>query len=308
MLKAARWALCAASLFALAAAAGAREIALTIDDAPRADSAMMSGAERAQKLIAALKAADVPEVAFFAVPRELTAEGRARLMSYAQAGHLIANHSAHHPNLRNLTAEEYLADIAEADRTLRGFPNFRPWFRYPYLSEGETREKRDAVRAGLRTMGYISGYVTVDDYDWYIDRQANDAVKAGKKIDMAGLRDLYVYVLMDAVEFYDAIAVKTLGRSPKHVLLMHENDLAALFLPDLIAALRNKGWTIISPTVAFQDPIAEIEPDTLFLGQGRVAAIAHTKGMQPRELVQQTEEEDVLDRLFAERVLHEPAQ
>jgi hypothetical protein len=30
--------------------------------------------------------------------------------------------------------------------------------------------------------------------------------------------------------------------------------------------------------------------------------------MQPRELVQQTEEEDVLDRLFAERVLHEPAQ
>ncbi len=291
---------------ALCGVAQTREIALTFDDAPRPDTAMLTGAARAQRLIAALKEADVPQVAFFAVPRTLTEEGRARLLAYANAGHVIANHTANHRNLRGMTAEEFLADVADADRTLRPFPNFEPWFRFPYLSEGDTREKRDAVRAGLRDMGYAQGYVTVDDYDWYLDAAANTAVKAGKEIDREGLRDLYVDVLLDCVEFYDRVAVKTLGRSPRHVLLLHENDLAADFIGDLVAALRAKGWKIISPAAAYEDPIAKIDPETLFLGQGRVAAIAHTKGMKPRDLIPETEEEDLLDRLFAERVLREP--
>jgi len=292
-------------IFAVFGAAQAREIALTFDDAPRRDSAMMTGPERAQRLIAALKAADVEQVAFFAVPRVLSDEGKARLLAYARAGHVIANHTANHPNLRKLSADEFLADVADADRTLRTLPNFRTWFRYPYLSKGDTREKRDAVRAGLRAIGYTQGYVTVDDYDWYLDALANKAVEAGKQIDAEDLRDLYVDVVVDCIEFYDAIAVKALGRSPRHVLLLHENDLAANHIGDLVAALRAKGWKIISPVAAYEDLIAQIEPDTLFLGQGRVAAIAHTQGMKPRELVPESEEEELLDKWFAERVLHE---
>jgi peptidoglycan-N-acetylglucosamine deacetylase len=159
------------------------------------------------------------------------------------------------------------------------------------------------VRAGLRTMNYAQGYVTVDNYDWYLNALANSAKKAGQAIDEAALRDLYVEILVEAIEFYDGIAVKTLNRSPRHVLLLHENDLAVLFIGDLIAALRKRGWTIVTPEVAYADPIAEIEPDTLFLGQGRVAAIAHTKGVKPVDLVHEREDETVLDKIFAERVL-----
>jgi peptidoglycan-N-acetylglucosamine deacetylase len=69
-----------------------------------------------------------------------------------------------------------------------------------------------------------------------------------------------------------------LGRSPRHVLLLHENDLAALYLGDLVKRLRKTGWKIISPERAFQDPIASVEPDTLVLGAGRVIALATAKG------------------------------
>ncbi|MNC99972.1 hypothetical protein D3C83_184430 [compost metagenome] len=69
--------------------------------------------------------------------------------------------------------------------------------------------------------------------------------------------------------------------------------------------MRGAGWTIISPTVAYRDPIAAAEPDTLFLFQGRVAAIAYLSGIPRRELVHEREDEAVLDRLFAERVLKE---
>lgn len=293
-----------AIVFALSVApAFAREIAITFDDAPREDSAYMTGDVRAARLIVAIKAAGIKQAAFFCVPRSKTKAELARLEAYAAAGHIIANHSNTHPNLREMTAEAYLADIATADAILKGIPNFRPWFRFPYLSEGNTREKRDAVRAGLRAMNYAQGYVTVDNYDFYLDKLANDAKTAGKAIDEAALRDLYVEMLIKAVEFYDGIAIQTLGRSPHHVLLLHENDLAAMFIGDLTAALRKRGWTIVSPDVAYADPIAQMEPDTLFLGQGRVAAIAHTKGVKGADLVQELEDEVTLDKLFAERVL-----
>jgi peptidoglycan/xylan/chitin deacetylase (PgdA/CDA1 family) len=292
-----------AVVLALAVApATAREIAITFDDAPTNDTATFTGEERTMRLIAALKAAGIEQAAFFCVPRGKPAAELTRLSAYAAAGHIIANHSNTHRDLRSLPADEYLADIAAADAALKGFANFRPWFRFPFLAEGDTREKRDAVRAGLRAMNYAQGYVTVDNYDWYLNTLANNAKKAGQSVDQAALRDLYVEVLTEAVEFYDAIAVKTLGRSPRHVLLLHENDLAALFVGDLVAELRKRGWTIIRADAAYADPIAGIEPDTLFLNQGRVAAIAHTKGTKRIDLVQSLEDEAPLEALFAARV------
>jgi peptidoglycan/xylan/chitin deacetylase (PgdA/CDA1 family) len=290
----------------VAATAEAREIALSFDDAPIEDSPIMAGEVRTQKLIEALKAAGVAQAVFFATPKDHTASDQRRLRALANAGHIIANHSRRHPNLRQMTPESYLADIADADRLLRDLPNFRAWFRFPFLSEGDTKEKRDAVRAGLRRMGYAQGYVTVDNYDFYINNLANDAKQQSNAIDEAALRDLYVETIMQAVEFYDAIAMKALQRSPRHVLLLHENDVAAFFIGDLVAALRKTGWTIISPEDAYKDPIAQVEPDTLFLGQGRVAAIAHTQGVKGRDLVHEREDDVVLDKLFAERVLKQP--
>ncbi len=281
----------------------AREIAVTFDDAPTNDTAYMTGDERTSRLIAALKTAGIEQAAFFCVPRSRDKAELARLAAYAAAGHIIANHSNTHPNLRGLTAEAYLADIAAADAALTGMQNFRPWFRFPFLSEGDTREKRDAVRAGLRAVNYAQGYVTIDNYDWYLNALANNAKKAGQSIDETALRDLYVEMLIEAIEFYDGIAVKALGRSPRHVLLLHENDLAVLFIADLTAALRKRGWAIVTPEVAYADPIAQIEPDTLFLGQGRIAAIAHTKGMKSIDLVHENEDEGLLEKLFSRRVL-----
>ena len=102
-------------------------------------------------------------------------------------------------------------------------------------------------------------------------------------------------MLLDYITFYDEIAQKALGRSPKHVLLLHENDLAAFFLIDLIQHIRDQNWTIISSLDPFSDPISQIEPDTLFNGQGRVAALAHALGMEKRDLVHETGDEVYLD-------------
>ena len=86
------------------------------------------------------------------------------------------------------------------------------------------------------------------------------------------------------------------------MLLLHENDLAALFVGDLVAELRRRGFRIIPATTAFKDPIADLNPDTLFLGQGRIAALAHEGGMTPAELISPTEDEVYLRERFEAEV------
>jgi hypothetical protein len=114
-------------------------------------------------------------------------------------------------------------------------------------------------------------------------------------------------LILGAVEFYDSLAVSTLGRSPAHVLLLHENDLAAAFVDDLVIALRVAGWTIVSPDEAYADPIASIVPQTLMTRQGHVGALAVDAGADPRTFSHRAIEEEQIDAMLEERgVFGEP--
>lgn len=294
----------AAALFWLTISGpAAKEVALTFDDAPRPATALLAGADRSQLLLRGLEKAGVTQAAFFAVAGRVDSDGERRLRRYARAGHIIANHSTKHVHLREMTAQAFLADVEKADRVLRPLPGFRALFRFPFLGEGETVAKRDEVRAGLRAMGYGQGYVTIDNYDWYIDGLAQRAAKAGAVIDREALGALYVEAIAASAAFYDGLAVKHLGRSPRHVLLLHENDLAAMNIERLVSKLREDGWTIITVDAAYADPIALEHPQTLLLGQGRVAALAIDRGAPRNSVFGPYEEEEELDALFRKRVL-----
>ena len=271
---------------------GPKRIALTYDDAPMGDGPVLTGRERTDRILAALDSAGVPPVAIFATTRGMDEPGgRARMEAYAEAGHLIANHSHTHPHASRMEVEAYLADLDAAEERLRGLPNRRAWFRFPFLDEGgygEDREaaraRRDALRAGLAERGLMSGYVTVDTYDWHLVSLWRDAVGAGRAVDLEALETVYADMVVDAAEHYDGLAIETLGRRPAQVLLLHENDLAAEFTEAMVEALQAEGWEIVSPDVAFADPIADVLPDTLFAGMGRVAAIAHDGGARGAEV------------------------
>lgn len=267
-----------------------KRIALTFDDVPRFPGAWYTPDERTRRIIAALRKGGVRGAAFFVNPGSLAkpegAGGEQRIAAYVRAGHVIANHGYSHLALTATPVEAYIADIDRADAWLNKRKGFRPWFRFPYLNEGQgDKVKRDAVRAALAQRGLSNGYVTADGSDWYLEQRTIDAVKAGKSVDMAALRTLYVQTQADAADFYDALAVKATGRSPAHVMLMHETDLAARFLPALIAELKRRGWRFVTADAAFADPIAK-EAATIDVpsAQGTlVEAVAWARGLpEPR--------------------------
>lgn len=278
----------------------ARQIALTFDDAPRGDGAYFTGVQRTQALISRLSQLGVKEVAFFCNTNRI---GLSRIEQYAKAGHWIANHTHTHPSLHDVGPEAFTRDMEEAEKKLISNTRFIKWFRFPFLHEGKTVEDRDYVRRYLQARGYRNGYVTVDTYDWYMSRLFEEAIKNKKKVHFDRLKELFARVIVEGVEYYDGIAQATLGRSPKHVLLLHENDLTVVSLDKLVGKLREKGWEIISPVEAYTDPIASEEPETLFLGQGRVAALARLKGYSAPIL--KWEDEELLDKLFEKEKVFE---
>lgn len=284
----------------------AQEIALTFDDAPMEDGAYFTGNERTDRIIAQLKTNNVKEAAFFVITKNIeTNAGLPRLKKYVAAGHVLANHTHRHRWIHQLGTLNYIRDIERADSILKTMKGYSPWFRYPFLDEGRPNSTRDSIRAGLKNLGLTNGYVTVDNYDWHINGQVRKAILDGKKINEDALKQFYIEHIWNSIQFYDNVARQHLGRSPKHVLLLHENDLSAKFIGDLIQFIRSKGWKIISPTEAYTDPIATEIPDVLFNGQGRVAAIARAKGVPVRDLIQESEDEEYLDRVMAERKIIE---
>jgi peptidoglycan/xylan/chitin deacetylase (PgdA/CDA1 family) len=286
-----------------------KRIALSFDDVPRQPGAFFTAEQRTLGILSGLAAAGVRGAVFFVTTGNLDKPenkgGEERIMMYSAGSHVIANHSHGHRRLSQISAEEFLEDVDRAAAWLKNRPNARPWFRHPYLDEGRTdKAKRDAVRAGLAKRGLLNAYVTVDGADWNLEALTIAADKAGKHMDMKALRELYVETMVGAANFYDGLARKTLGRSPAHMLLLHETDLAALFLPALVEALRKDGWEIITADEAYADPIARALPDPPSAQGTRIEAMAWQKGL-PAPRWYERENVKVANALFAERVLGE---
>ena len=307
-----RWLVAALLLiFAAVPAAADKRIAFTFDDVPRGRGAFFTPDERTIRLIAGLHKAGVKQAAFYVVPGQIGHDdgtgGEQRIEAYVAAGHVIADHSFTHPHLNELSVPDYMANVDRAEAWLKGREGRRPWFRYPFLDEGgDDRAKVAAVRAALKARGLHNGYATVDGSDWNIEAQTADAVKAGKKIDMAALRELYVSTMVGAADFADRLAIKTWHRQPAQVIVLHETDIAALYIADLVAALRKDGWKIVTADEAYADPISRLAPNVPSANGTLLELAAWEKGI-PKPRWYERNDIDFANRLFAERVLHEPA-
>lgn len=284
-------------------------IALSFDDAPRGRGAFFTPGERTQRIIAALKKAKAPQAVFFVNPGAIGygdgIGGEQRIAAYVAAGHVIANHSNSHPRLGTTDAAAYLADIDAAELWLKGRPGYRPWFRFPFLDEGGTdKAKRDALRAGLAERGLGNGYVTAESSDWHLESLTREAVQAGKAIDRKALGNLYVTWHVEAADFADAMMRRVTGRQPVQVMLLHETDLAALHIGDLVRALRKAGWTVVSADTAYADPIGKEMPDVPSARGTLTEALAWAAGV-PAPRWYRYNQTDLATAVFRTKVLGE---
>ena len=154
-------------------------------------------------------------------------------------------------------------------------------------------------------MGHINAYIPLNNYDWHIDRLFQRAVESNKELDLVTMRAFYVAVLMESINYYHALALQYTGRFPNHVLLLHENDIAALFIGDLISELRHQGWEIIPFEQAYLDPLTDyLTQRVLKFNPGRIGEMAKDNGRE-KGLWHTTLNDAYLEERFTKEVLQE---
>ena len=102
---------------------------------------------------------------------------------WLRRGHELGNHSFGHPDYSVTDEAAYIADVERGRKGLAGFLAARGatprFFRFPYLDEGETGEKLDAMRRYLGASGQRSLPVTLDTQDWSFEEPWIAARRAG---------------------------------------------------------------------------------------------------------------------------------
>ncbi len=257
------------------------EISITMDDFNWDKNLRLDPDQRNRALLEALGSRGNLKAALFVKGKNADSEkGKALLAEWDRAGHIIANHSYSHQeyNSTKIDAGAFTADILKCEEVIKTYPRFQKIFRFPYLKEGETAAKRDAVRAFLKQHGYRNGHVTIDASDWAVEDRLNKRLTKEPSADVKPYRDFYLDHMWERATYYDDLSRKVLGRSVKHTILMHYNLLNALFLGDLLDMFKSQGWKLIDAEEAFKDSVFKSNPEIVPAGESLIWALAKETG------------------------------
>ena len=244
----------------------ALQMALTFDDLP-AHGSLPPGTTRTgviTKIAAALKLANAPSVYGFVNGNWLDQhpEDISALQAWHDAGFRLGNHSWSHMNLNQHSLEEFQTDVIKNEALLAKWSdNDFHWFRFPFLAEGDTPEKRAGVRAFLLQHGYKIAGVTMSfaDYQW-TEPYARCRTK-GDSQAIAQLEGSFLKAVEDNIEHYRAMSHTLVGRDIPYVLLMHVGALDAEMLPSVLDIYRSHGFEFVTLEKAEQDPFYAQETD-----------------------------------------------
>jgi len=246
------------------------EVALTFDDLP-INGQVPAGVTLTQitrDTVAVLKKHHIPASYGFVNARKLEGnpDGAEALKAWVAAGHPVASHTYTHIDLTKNSAEDFQRNVLQNEPALQLLTPANSkhdwrWFRYPFLHEGDTLEKRRAVRAFLAANGYRIAQTTLDweDYIWNSSYARCLDKKDSASIDW--LVGSYLAAARDFMRFQRASSRTIFGRDIHHVMLLHLGAFSARILPELFKLLEQEGYEVVTLEEAQRDPAYEYDPD-----------------------------------------------
>jgi peptidoglycan/xylan/chitin deacetylase (PgdA/CDA1 family) len=244
-----------------------QKVAITFDDLPL-NGDLPPGITRVQitkDTIAILKARHLPPTYGFINGKKL--EGNpdaAEALKLWAASEPFGNHTYRHLDLNTNTAENFEREIAQNEPVLEllGGPGVNwHWLRYPFLREGDTVEKRRAVRAYLQAHGYRVAQVTLDWEDYLWNSAYARCVAKKDAPSIAWLHSSYLQLESSYLDLGRQLAQLVFGHDIHHVLLLHLGAFSSTILPDALDLLEKRGFKPVPLEEAESDPAYESDPD-----------------------------------------------
>ena len=237
----------------------APKIAFTFDDLP-VHGPLPPGESRTDvisKIIATLREAKLPPTYGFVngVHTQGEPEHTAVLEAWREAGFPLGNHTWSHMSLDERPLEEFEHDTLENEHllsTLMPGQDWR-WFRYPYLAEGESEEKRTAFREFLRQHGYKIAAVTMSFGDYLWNAPYARCKTKGDAPEVDKLEGSYLKAAAESIDYYRSMSHTLYWRDIPYVLLMHIGAFDAEMLPRLLELYHARGFEFVSLSEAESD-------------------------------------------------------
>ena len=274
-------------------------IAVTIDDLPwigppHGDLAL-SGTDR---LLDALASRGVTATGFVNCDR--ARERDPILDRWLAAGMELGNHSAGHPDLNRTDLDAWLEDVRTCDRFLQALTGGPArWFRFPFLHQGPTLERREAVADALDELGYDNAHVTIDTSDWLLAVAYREALARGDRAEAERVGRAYVEHIVTMSRHYRDFARERFGRDVAHVLLIHANAMNADWLGAVLDALAEDGFRFVSLEEAMEDPVYDL-PDG-YLGESGISWLYRVEPATPAAAAWDQAREDEIRERFGVR-------
>ena len=260
-----------------------RSVALTVDDLPFVRSDDNSGpiqmvdkqaAAANRKLLDALARHHVPVTGFViqkGVEELGIGPGTEILRQWTRRGFDLGNHTYAHPNFDDVTVKEF------EDQIVRGEATFVPlmkaagrkpeFFRFPFNHTGDTKEKHDAVAAFLAQREYRLAPCTIETSDWMFAAAYGRMLARHDDASAARLRAGYLAFTAAQVDYFIGLDRQVWGYDAPQIMLIHDNQLNADVIDDLLKLFEQKQFHWISLSEAEADP-AYREPETFITGFG----------------------------------------
>lgn len=266
------------------------QVAITVDDLP-AHSALPPGETRvgvASRFLSALKDASTGPVYGFINGVQIEREpASAEVLSmWRAAGHPLGNHTWSHLNLAQLDLAAFEAELARNEPLLDKLADGSDWrwLRYPFLSEGETPEKRAAVRTLLKARGYHIASVTMSFDDWAWNEPYARCVTKGDDAAIAQLEASYMKAAEQSLNYSRDLSARLYGADIPYVLLMHLGAFDARMAPRLLAFYQSQGVTFTPLETVERHPFYQSDLDpTPTAAPTTLENAARARGLPVRE-------------------------
>ena len=246
------------SLFAQSAE-GAPKMAITFDDLPAHGPLPpeVTRMEVISKLIAALREANLPPTFGFVNGARVEQQPAdvAVLQAWHASGNPMGNHSWSHMNLNQHSLEEFEQDALRNEPVLMQWMKDQDWrwFRFPFLAEGDTPEKRAGFRDFLRKRNYKVAAVTMSFKDYLWNEPYARCKTKGDAEAIKAMETSYLTAAEESVDYYRGISHALYQRDIPYVLLMHIGAFDAEMLPRLLQLYRRKGFAFVTLPEAERD-------------------------------------------------------
>lgn len=239
------------------APAQARELVIAFENTLQ-DSSSLDARARSQMLVRNLKTVAVPQAMFLIKTENLGGKNRERVALYSDNGHLLVNAGHDHSLVSKSDLYVYEIGLLKANRLLANYSGYKKHIHFSYLHEyGDINIQRGLIEF-LQERGYqpaFTGFNPARGIDTYIDQLYQKKMRNNRRVDMAALEKAYVQLMLQPLQQQDGYLFNMLGYSPRQVLVIQENDLAAYFIVALADELNARGWTIIAAEKALNDPL-----------------------------------------------------